>query len=290
MGNIKTVATGLVALIVTVLVVALVAVPVVEDATTGTGYSGVNSGADARFTEMTGKAVVWTWNGNGSVSVDGGAAAPSPNAVPAVISDKIIIRTSSTGLYWYDLTSNTFATVHGTTNAATLTVTAAGAYTFAIGDVTKTGTLTKLLISTQDGKIGHFTNMIRSTFGEAVYLGNFTAANGPVRFASFVDGVQSSDLFSPWVLSGNSIVSAGTVSYTVDYSTQGEGQQVGVYSGSTATYDGGSYSGMDWYAAIDYTSTAVDNGGGLNGSLLAIIPLLLFVVAVMAAIRLIRDA
>lgn len=287
--DIRTVTTGLVALIVTIMVVALVAVPIVEDATQGTGYSGSNSGADVRYTEMTGKAVTWTWNGAGSVTVDGSTAV-SPNAAPAVISDKIILRTSSTGMYWYDLTSSTYATVHGTSDAATLTVTAAGAYTFTVGETTKTGTLTRLLVSTQDGDIGHYTSQVRSTFGDTVYIGNFTASNGPVRFASFVDGIQGADLFAPWQLSGGSIVAAGSVTYTVDYETQGEGQQVGLYKGSTAAYEGGSYSGMDWYAPVDYESTAVENAGGINGTLLAIIPLLLFVVAVMMAVRLIRDA
>lgn len=287
--DIRTVTTGLVALVVAIMIVALVAVPIVEDATQGTSFSGTNSGADARYSDLTGKAVTWTWNGTGSVTVDGNTAV-SPNAIPAVISDKIIVRTSSTGMYWYDLTSSTYATVHGTTDTATLTVTAAGAYTFTIDDVTKTGTVTKLLVSTQDGKIGHFTGQIHSTFGSAVYIGNFTAANGPVRFASFVDGVQGADLFAPWVLSEGSIVSAGTVSYNVTYSTQGEGQQIGTYSASSVTYDGGSYSGMSWYAPLDYKSTAVANEGGINGTLLAIIPLLLFVVAVMMAVRLIRDA
>lgn len=292
--DLKAVTTGLVALIVAVMVIALVAVPVVEDATVGASYTGQNTGYDMRYTDASGKAVTWSWsNGSATVTIDGQTGS-SPLGI-GVISDKVILRPSATGLYWYDLTDSTFATVHGTANSATLTVAASGAYTLSVVDgetTTKTGTISKILVSTENGPIGHFSSGVRATLGSTVYVGSFTntATLGPVRMQEFRDGIEGAAWFSPWVLSGESIVAGPAVSYDMTYSAQGEGQQVGVYSALTTTSGDVTTSQMSVYAPIDYKSTAVEGSGGINQTLLAVIPLLLFIVAVMIAVRLLRDA
>lgn len=290
--DIKTVTTGIVALIVTLLVVSLVAVPIVEDATTGTAYQGSNSGTDRFYTEFTGQAVEYIWTG-GSGTVNG---ATSPNGIP-VVSDKIILRASSTGWYWYDLTSNTYAIVHGTSTSAKLAVTAAGAYTLtSTTDGTETtlatGTLSKIWVSTTNGDWGYYTSGVTATLGATVYAVNFTNVDteGPARMTAFVNGVQGSDIFSPWLVSGGAIVAGSAVTYDVDYTTNGEGQQVGKYTGQSVTSGDITTSNAQWIAPVDYKSTAVQGGEGVNATLLAIIPLLLFIVAVMMAVRLVRDA
>lgn len=290
--EIKSVTTGIVALIVTLLIVSLVAVPIVEDATTGTSYQGSNSGAGLLYTDFTGQAVEYTWTG-GSGTIN---SASSPNGV-AVVSDKIILRTSSTGWYWYDMTSSSYAVVHGTSSVAKLTVTAAGAYTLkATEDGTETtvatGTVSKIFVSTTSGDWGYYTSGVTATLGATVYAVNFgsTESQGPVRMTAFVNGVQGSDLFSPWILSSGSIVAGSAVTYDVTYSTTGEGQQVGHYTGQTVTSGSVTTSSAQWIAPVDYESTAVQGGEGVNATLLAIIPLLLFIVAVMMAVRLIKDA
>lgn len=290
--DIKTVTTGLVALIVTLLVVSLVAVPIVEDASNGTSYQGSNSGAGLLYTDMTGQAIDYQWTG-GSATVNG---ASSPNGV-SVVSDKIILRTSSTGWYWYDLTSSSYAVVHGASSIAKLSVTAAGAYTLkATEDGTETtvatGTVSKIFVSTTTGDWGYYTSGVTATLGSTVYAVNFgsTESQGPVRMTEFVNGNQGNDVFSPWILSSGSIVAGSAVTYDVTYSTTGEGQQVGHYTGQTVTSGSVTTSDQQWIAPVDFESTAVQGAGGINASLLAVIPLLLFVVAVMMAVRLIKDA
>lgn len=295
--DVKYLTGGLVALIVTVIIVATVAVPIINDASQGTSYQGSNAGADVRYTDVTGKEIVWTkTGGTATVTIDG-VTVPSPIAGTgiSVISDKIILRASSTGGNWYDITSSKYASVHGAAVTMTLTVTAAGAYEFTTTEdtpTTKTGTLTKILVSTADGEIGHFVGGAKTTLGKTVYAGNFGSMDtkGPVRFQEFTNGVEGSAWFTPWNTSSGDIVAADPVTYDMEYSTVGEGQQVGMYSGCTTTSGSVTSTVLDIYAPIDYKSTAVEGSGGINQTLLAVVPLLLFIVAIMVAVRLIKDA
>lgn len=290
--DIKTVTTGIVALIITVMVVALVAVPIVEDATQGTSYSGSNTDYDLRYTDFTGKAVTYTWTNN--VATVNGDSSPN-SATPSVISDKIVIRSQNgRGCGVYDLTSGARTVVEDLTSTVTLAVTAQGAYTVTIDETeTYTGTLSTIIVSTTDGAIGHYTSMVKTTLGAKVYIGSFFNNNtlGPNRFAEAVNGQVTGGLFDPWYVdAGGDIVAGAEAVYDIDYTTMGEGQQVGAYTGVTTTAGSLTVDSFQLWAPIEFTSTAVENEGGINGTLLAIVPLLLFVVAVMMAVRLIRGA
>lgn len=296
MADIRYVTGGIAALIIAVIIIATVAVPIIEDQASGASYRGQNSGYDVRYTDVTGKAIEWTkTGGTATVTIDGVTVeSPIAGTGISVISDGIILRASSTGGNWYDITSSKYASVHGASVTMTLTVTAAGAYTFTTTEdtpTTKTGTLTKILVSTADGPIGHFVGGAKATLGDTVYAGNFGSMDtkGPVRFQPFVNGVQGEPWFTPWNTSSGDIVTADPVTYDMDYSSVGEGQQVGMYSGCTTTSGSVTSTVLDIYAPIDYHSTAVEGSGGINQTLIAVVPLLLFVVAVMVAVRLIRD-
>lgn len=297
MVDIKYVTGGIAALIVAVIIIATVAVPIIEDSASGTSYHGQNSGADVRYTDVTGKAITWTkTGGTATVAIDGvTVASPIAGTGISVISDGIILRASSTGGNWYDMTSGKYASVHGASVTMTLSVTAAGAYTFTTTEdtpVSKTGTLTKILVSTADGSIGHFVGGAKVTLGDTVYAGNFGSMDtkGPVRFQPFVNGVQGEPWFTPWNTDSGDIVTADPVTYDMDYSSVGEGQQVGMYSGCTTTSGSVTSTVLDIYAPIDYHSTAVEGSGGINQTLIAVVPMLLFIVAIMIAVRLVRDA
>ena len=295
--DVKYLTGGLVALIVTVIIVATVAVPIINDSAQGTAYSGSNTGYDVRYTDVTGKEITWTkTGGTATVTIDGvEVASPIAGTGISVISDKIILRASSTGGNWYDMTSSKYASVHGSSVTMTLTVAANGAYTFTTTEdtpVSKTGTLTKILVSTADGSIGHFVGGAKATIGATVYAGNFGSMDtkGPVRFQEFTNGTEGSAWFTPWNTSSGDIIAANPVTYDMQYSTVGEGQQVGMYSGCTTTSGSVTSTILDLYAPIDYHSTAGESSGGINQTLLGVVPLLLFIVAIMVAVRLIRDA
>ena len=253
--DIKTITTGLVTLVVAVIVIALVAVPVIEDQAAGK-YVGNNTNPTDRYADFTGQEISWTWKaGHGSVTA-GTSTTSTPNATPTIISDTLVVRTTSGPQY----------------------------YIYDIGG----GTLTKLWISQASGSIGSYSSPIHATIGSTVYIGSFTdlANNGPARFASFVNGEKTGDLFTPWVVSSSSIVAGPEVTYSVDYEAEGDAQKIGSYEGVSTTFSDTTITTYNFYAPVQYESTG--EAGGTNYILMSIIPMLLFIVAIMVAVRMIR--
>ena len=289
MMDIKTITTGLVTLVVAVIVIALVAVPVIEDQAAGK-YVGNNTNPTDRYADFTGQEISWTWKaGHGSVTA-GTSTTSTPNATPTIISDTLVVRTTSGPQYYiYDIGGGTLTSHQGSSYQLDLTVSAAGAWEIKVNDVTyATGTLTKLWISQASGSIGSYSSPIHATVGSTVYIANFTdlANNGPARFASFVNGEKTGDLFTPWVVSSSSIVAGPEVTYSVDYEAEGDAQKIGSYEGVSTTFSDTTITTYNFYAPVQYESTG--EAGGTNYILMSIIPMLLFIVAIMVAVRMIR--
>lgn len=283
--DIKTLTTGLVTLVVAVIIIALVAVPIVEDQASGK-WTGSNSDAASRYTDFTGQAVEWTWHA-GSGTVNG---ATSPNAAPAILTDTIIVRTTSSQYYIYDLVGGGITSHTGSSYTVTFTCSAEGAWSISVNDSEyATGTATKLWISTSNGNWGLFKdNPTRATIGGSVYIASFQdiSVNGPMRCAEFINGQKVGDLFTPWVIDSSTVTVATSPTYVVDYEEVGEGQKVGSYQGVETSFSDTTITSYNIFAPIQYEST--EGSEGTNYVLLSIIPLLLFIVAIMVAVRLIR--
>lgn len=318
MPDVKWIATSLVSLVVAIIVIATVAVPVIEEQGAGVTISGKNTGYTARYTDMSSHDFTYTIEADGTASYtltsDGtGTKYTSPTASPGIIvGDDIIIRSGSTGyfLYYMPLDILLIATSLNNTASTIIYYTSSNhewmiETELSLGgkSATKTnyysGTADFVLLSTTDGPIGQFENKaINVTLGSTVYAGAYSVSeSGPIRMAKFTDGTKTGDVFSPFTWTnydqsaGFADLVAAEVSYSVSYEVTGETQQIGKYTGLTTTYGSTTSTSYAFYAPIDYTSTSAgEDSGGTNSVLLGIVPVMLFIVAVMMAVRVLQQA
>lgn len=296
MPDIKWVATSLVSLVVAIMVIALVAVPVVEDMGGEiTRYGGDNPGYANRYTDMHGQAIDFTWNG-GVSTLNGNTI---PNGVPAIVSDKILLRTSANSFYIYDFVGEKMQILRNTT--LHLTITAAGAWTATVGDSTwGSGTgVSKLLVISEKGAIGQYNSApVKASDGQTIYLAHWdaTGGNGPIRFIECTDGTVGTQWFTQFTFTGYdsatgeaTLIEGYETTYTVNYSLNSE-QGVGTYSGVTSAFNDTTSTDIQYFAPINFDGATVSGDGGINAALIGIIPLLLFIVAIMIAVRIMRDA
>lgn len=318
MPDVKWIATSLVSLVVAIIVIATVAVPVIEDQAGGATVSGKNTGYSARYTDMTGQPFTFIINPDGSAYYhlgrynDGGTQYTSPAASPnLVVGESIIIRSGGSGYFFYALDMNeVYVVTSSVINAPAVVEYLGGSgneWIAWIGNDGQeaifaseggAGTGNKILLSTTDGPIGLFENKaVNVTLGNAVYAGAYSVSEyGPIRMAEFTDGTKTNDVFSPFTWTnynqsaGTATIVAAEVSYSVSYEVTGETQQIGKYTGLTATYGSSTSTYCAIYAPIDYTSTSSGEDSGTNGVLLGIVPVMLFIVAVMMAVRVLQQA
>lgn len=317
MPDVKWIATSLVSLVVVIIVIATVAVPVIEDQAGGATVSGKNTGYSARYTDMTDQRFTFIINPDGSAYYhsgrydDGGTQYTSPAASPnLVVGDSIIIRSGGSGYFFYALNEGeVFVVTSSVINApAVVEYLGNSEWVAWIGNDGQeaifasegaAGTGNKILLSTTDGSIGLFENKaVNVTLGNAVYAGAYSVSEyGPIRMAKFTDGTKTGDVFSPFTWTnynqstGTATTVAAEVSYSVSYEVTGETQQIGKYTGLTTTYGSSTSTYCAIYAPIDYTSTSAgEDSGGTNSVLLGIVPVMLFIVAVMMAVRVLQQA
>ena len=301
--KISVVATSLVTLVVAVIVIALIAVPVVEDASKGTPYSSENTGYDARYTLLSNPTFSLSVQGGvATMTIDGNAEVIPLNAqAPIVMSDGLAVRVSSGGVTYYDLTNDTWSSLTNPDTAWLLEVTA-GSWTITRGSSTAaTGTMTDCFVRTSSGTLGLFMDgSPKITLGQTYYIGGFfngTTA-GPFRLYSAVDGMVSTAKVGPFnwaTVDGQHVITENwTVTSKITYDEIGGNQAVGYVEGITWTWTNGTTSGSETttviIADIEYTSTPLGTGGDTNSVLLSIIPIMLIIVAIMVAVRIIRDA
>lgn len=294
--KVQAIAVGLVGLVIAVIFVGLVAVPVVDDATHGTPFEGTNTnqdGASSLFSYVTESPTLsWGRSSAGVVSLTYDGTTSTVNGETKdvlLVTDKFALRANSAGAQYWDYVNNTYTLSTDATIVVSLTITA-GSYSLTFGETTASGTVSWAFFKDPNGDWARFSSGFKATLGQPVLMGNLFKVTGGVPVCSLstvTNGTQGEYLIQPYNYSAGTIVSADA-SYEVEYSVVGEGQAVGLYSGMTTTYDGTEYDTMRFYAPLDFESTAVDNGG-INETLLGIIPILLIIVAIMMAAKLIRN-
>lgn len=291
--KVQAIAVGLVGLVIAVIFVGLVAVPVVDEATHGTPFEGTNSNYEERFTYVESEDATLTWGRSGgsvSLTYKGVTSTiPSESTDVQIATDKFAIRSTATGALLWQYGTSTYTNTADADLVISLTITG-GSYSLTYDGTTTTGTVAWALFKDPNGDYGRFSSGFKATVGQPVIMGHlYGSGNGAYNLVTVTNGVVGDYLLEPYIFSGTSIAAA-TVSYEVDYTVVGEGQTVGSYTGMTMSYDGTDYDTMRFYAPIDFESTASDSDGGINNTLLGIIPMLLIVVAIMIAVRLVRDA
>lgn len=293
------VATSLVTLVVAVMVIALVAVPVIEDASRGTPYEGQNTGYDARYLFQETPTFIFSYvDGVATVQADGSTEtlAISNNDIPAVVSDKIVIRPRTGGITYYKLETDEAFVVNNTTTPIVLTVTN-GSYSLTrSGTETASGTMDNgAFVMSSKGQYGVFTGDPKVTADGKYYLASFfnVSSYGPFRVYEATGSTLGAAYVEPFGVSGSTVVGGYTVTATIDYQETGGNQVVGVVGDVAWTWTDGDDSGTTDHryviAPITFESTPTGTGDDTNSVLLSIIPVMLIIVAIMIAVRLIRD-
>lgn len=286
---------GIVALLIAVLVIGLVAVPVVEDASTGTKYTGKNTNYTDTYTYLD-SSPSFSWSRGAdfkmTLTVNGVArdVAYGQNEEIFVATDDFAIRAVWSGAQLWNYKTSTYELVLENTVTINLVVNN-GAYTLTFNGTEYTGTITWALMKDPQGDWGIFSSPFRATVGQDVLIGHlYTSDYGPMNLATAKNGAITGFLVEPYNYSGTSIVAAEATYSNIAYSTQGEGQIVGSYSEMTLNW--GENSSSDHFRAwapLDYESRASGESGGTNTVLLSLIPLLLIIVAVVVAARLVTN-
>lgn len=293
--------TALVSLVVAVIVIALVAVPVIEDASKGTPYTGHNTGYTVAY-EYVESSPTFTItndaNGVTSVTYDGKTETLTTDPYwPVVLSADLTVRIRSDGITTYDLANDRFNALNSLSTVWSLVV-ENGAYTVTSGSNTiYTGTLTgPTFFQYSKGDWGGFDEQPKIGLDDTYYLAHFFgSAAGPFRVYSATKDTLGAAFIEAWIASESTIVGGFTVTADIDWDEIGGNQAVGVVNGLSWSWtDGGSNSGTtteyQTIASIAYESTPMGTGDDTNSILLSIIPILLILTAVMIAVRLLRDA
>lgn len=302
--KIETVALSLVTLVVTVIVIALVAVPVIEDSATGSPYQGDNPGGVTAyyFDESLNFTIVRS--GNNITTTIGGQTetyVQSGNVWP-LVADNVFVRFNNNGTSIWE--NNTYH-VSTVANGGDVTITCAnGHLTITNSSQTLTDTTISFAMVKSDRgtwaryAIDNATDSFKATLGQVVYFGNLpndTYGRGPARLYSVIDGGTPVQITAPYLTTAGNITNVA-VTQTVDYQAVGGSQTVGDYGPVSVTWsdDDGTHTvtaGYYWMP-IHYESTQTSSGGatGMNSVLLGIIPVLLFIVCIMIAVRTLKEA
>ena len=281
------------------MVIALVAVPVIEDAAKGTPYTGENTGYDFRYAYQEDPSFTFTWADNVTTVTIGGVSQQititTAQDYPVILSDSLVVRVRTSGLTYYDLVNDEYHTTNNTSNSTTVTV-VNGAFTLTQGSTTLTGTMDSAFVLSSKGNYGAFTGDPKITLDSSYYLASFfnTSENGPFRVYHATGSTLGSAYIDAFGAADNVITGGYTVTATIDYQQVGGNQAVGTVGDVSWTWNNGGASGNSDYryvlAPIEFTSTPQGTGDDTNSILLSIIPVMLIIVAIMIAVRLVRDA
>lgn len=291
--EVNKVATALVAIVITIVVIGTVAVPIVDEAVSGTSYKGTNTNYESRYTLLDSSPTFTlerASSGTITLTQGGSTRTVDMSGNPAVIvSDAVAMRITSTAIVIWDFDNGTYDVNRSMSTAISLVV-SSGSYTLTIGEDSTTGTMSFALLKDPTGTWGVFSNQgFKTTIGQSYYIGNIYGIDrfGPTRLIQATGSQVGESIIDPVTASGSSAVSAGTVTYSIDYSESEGGQKVGQVSGITSSWGSSSVSEFHAWAPLEFKSTATGDTG-TDGLLLSIIPVLLIIVAIMMAVRVLR--
>lgn len=295
--EVNKIATALVAIVITIVVIGTVAVPIVDEAVSGTSYKGTNTNYESRYTLLDSNPE-FTFerasSGTMTLTQGGSTRTVGMDGNPAVlISDTLAMRITSTAIVIWDFEHGTYAVNREMSMALSITA-SSGTYsaTITVEDQssTMTGSMGFALLKDPNGTWGVFTNQgFKITIGQDYYIGSIYGSErfGPARLIEATGEQVGESVIAPSSSSGSSIVSAGTVTYDIDYTESQGSQKVGLVSGITSSWEGNSVTEFHAWAPLDFKSTATGDSG-TDGLLLSIIPVLLIIVAIMMAVRVLR--
>lgn len=299
--EVNKVATALVAIVITIVVIGTVAVPIVDEAVTGTSYKGTNTNYESRYTLLDSSPTFTLERAsNGTITLTQGGSTRTVNmdGNPAVIvSDALAMRVTSTAIvYWQFLDGRNFETIRDMSTSFTLTVTS-GSYTLDLinteypdGVEWAAGTMNFAMLKDPSGAWGVFTNQgFKITVGQGYYIGSIYGSErfGPTRLIEATGNQVGESIIIPVSSSGNAVINAPNVTYDINYIESDGSQKVGLISGITSTWGSNSVTEFHAWAPLDFKSTATGDAG-TDGLLLSIIPVLLIIVAIMMAVRVLR--
>lgn len=321
--EVNRVATALVAIVITIVVIGTVAVPIVDEAVTGTSYKGTNTNYESRYTLLD-SSPTFTFerasNGTMTLTQGGSTRTIGMDGNPAVlVSDTLAIRITSTAIVIWDIEHGTYVVNREMDMSLNITA-SSGTYTATMnfGDYsgTNTGSMNFALLKDPAGTWGVFTNQgFKTTVGQSYYIGSVYGYErfGPARLIEATGDRVGESIIEPMTTSGSTIVTAGRVTYDIDYTESEGNQKVGLVSGIASTWntsEGGDPIGggvitsvgdvrgeptravttvteFHAWAPLEFKSTATGDAG-TDGLLLSIIPVLLIIVAIMMAVRVLR--
>lgn len=302
--KIETVALSLVTLVVTVIVIALVAVPVIEDSATGSPYQGDNLGGVSSYYLDDSLNFTIVRSGNTVTTTVGGQTetyTQTGNTWP-LVADNVFIRFNNNGTSIWENNQYHVSTV---SNGGDITISCVnGALTVTNASTTLcTATISFAMVKSESGTWARYSfsdsNIdVKTTLGQIVYFGNLpndTYTKGPARLYSVTNGGTPVQITSPFLTTGGNITNVSVVQ-TVDYDETGGSQTIGNYGPVSVTWtdDDGTHTATAgaYWAPIHYESTQTSAGGatGMNSVLLGIIPVLLFITCIMIAVRTLKEA
>ena len=309
MMDIGKITLGLVSILVAILIIAMVAIPVIEDSQKGTPYEGDNTGGSTNMEYVTDKD--WTIVRAGSTvttTIGTGSSAKTDSytisgTVWGVVSDKFIVRFQNSGTGFWDFGSNTY---YNSVTPATITVTIACTNgTVSITNNAAENPLNKTisnvgftLMKFATGEWTRYSGPINVTLGQDVIYGNLPLNNdttGPIRLYKTVDGGAPETVVAPCTYYGTAISASSIDSQVIHYEEIGGKQAVGSYDGVTTKFTvGGTQKTTEsiyMWVPIHFESTYEAGAADTNSVLMGIVPIMLIIVTIMMAVKMlgVRD-
>lgn len=282
---------GILSILVAVIVVATVAIPVIEDSQSKIYEVGLNTNEFFTVqTEISPIKIDFVDTTTGTFAING---------VDAKVGEgdyKIDFRLFGDTFYLY-IRSDYSVLIDSVTESrttlvsgATLNVDSEGAWTLSSGSNNITGTTTKIIYTDPNGTYGYYSS---SGYGKGLYItkGNTAYLTGSVSDTSFFckaviseSGITDADVIFAIESSGGSTAteSVKTVSSTITTTPIDDNNFSLKVTSAELTADGVSAT-ANIYLPIEYKSTT--NESRTMVSILSIIPLLLLIVPVMMVVR-----
>lgn len=283
---------GLVSLVVAVVVIGLVAVPVIEDSTTGTQIHGSNTEYADTWTYFPESPTFTLERSSSGITLTSGGSTRTVtgNTSIGLLSDALRFNMYSDRTSILNFDTSRITNVNDTSTAISLVV-SNGSYTLTIGENEPvTGTMDTALVRDPAGTWGRYVDKaIKITPGSTYFLSNTSTTGVPGYLALASGGNFESFVINSWSTNGaTTIVPGYDLEFEINYQLTGGGQVVGNVFGVTTYFNDTSSDRVTLYAPIEFVSSA-SSDGGMDGILLSIIPTLLIIVAIMVAVRLIRN-